>query len=128
MLNAAKFPEWLHNGLWAHCSETATQLDNLMVTKEGEQCPTLQFYGELPKWATSLCTFGEIGIVANQRNKKIHGKLTDHGFPCIFVGYPEDHASDVYKMLNLATKKVIMSRNLIWLDKMYGEYKGIESI
>ena len=31
-------------------------------------------------------------------------------------------------MFNLETKKVILSRNVLWLDKNYAEYKGITKI
>jgi hypothetical protein len=34
----------------------------------------------------------------------------------------------VYKFVNLKTKTVIMSRNLIWLDKNYAEYKVITAV
>jgi len=75
-----------------------------------------------------LRTFGEIGIVSNQRNKKIRAKLEDHGFPYLFIGYPDNHAGECYRMFNLETKKVILSRNVLWLDKNYAEYKGITKV
>jgi len=31
-------------------------------------------------------------------------------------------------MFNLETKKVILSRNVLWLDKNYAEYKGITKV
>jgi len=31
-------------------------------------------------------------------------------------------------MFNYATKKVIMTRNIIWLDKNYSEYKGLNKV
>jgi len=31
-------------------------------------------------------------------------------------------------MFNLETKKVILSRNVLWLDKNYAEYKGITQV
>jgi hypothetical protein len=34
----------------------------------------------------------------------------------------------VYKFMDLKTKKVIMSRNAIWLDKNYAEFKGITAV
>jgi hypothetical protein len=46
----------------------------------------------------------------------------------LWVGYPTNHAEDVYKFMNLKTKKVIMSRNIIWLNKKYAEYKGITAV
>ena len=84
-----------------------------------------KFFEELPLWVNCLCQFGEIGIVADQKNKTICAKLQDRGIPCMFVGYPEDHSGDVYKMYNWQTQSIIQSRNIIWLSKTYGEYKGI---
>jgi len=31
-------------------------------------------------------------------------------------------------MFNYATKKVILTRNIIWLDKNYSEYKGLNKV
>ncbi len=31
-------------------------------------------------------------------------------------------------MFNYATKKVILTRNIIWLDKNYSEYKGLSKV
>jgi hypothetical protein len=50
--------------------------------------------GSNPKWFKSLRTFGEISITCN--NQKIKGKLDNRGYPCIFIGYTEDRASNVY--------------------------------
>jgi len=64
----------------------------------------------------------------HQRDKKIRCKSADHGFPCLFIGYPDNHAGECYRMFNLETKKVILSRNVLWLDKNYAEYKGITQV
>ena len=65
-------------------------------------------------------TFGEIGIVANR--KKIQGKLQNKGILSVFVGYAENHAGDVLKFFNTETGKIFQSRDVTWLNKMYGEY------
>jgi len=36
-----------------------------------------------------------------------------------------DHATDSYQFLNLATDKVINSRDATWLNKVCGEWKGL---
>jgi Reverse transcriptase (RNA-dependent DNA polymerase) len=53
---------------------------------------------------------------------KIQGKLRDRGSVCVFVGYPSNHASDVYRLLNLKTNHVIKSRDVTWSSKTYGEW------
>jgi FtsZ-interacting cell division protein YlmF len=41
----------------------------------------------------------------------------------MFVGYTEHHSRDVYRMLNLTTNSIINSRDIIWLNKAYKEWK-----
>jgi hypothetical protein len=53
-----------------------------------------RFTGSNPNWFKNLRTFGEIGITYN--NQKIKGKLDNRGYPFMFIGYTEDHASNVY--------------------------------
>ena len=125
MLNHARLPKDKRNQLWAECAGTATKLENLMCSTMSEVSPHEQFYGELPKYSRHLRVFGEIGIVSDYANMKIRGKLADRGKPCLFVGYPENHASDVFRMINLQTNKVILTRDVIWLHQVYGVYKGL---
>lgn len=40
----------------------------------------------------------------------------------MFVGYPEDTTSDVYRLLNLQTKAIIKSKDILWLHETYGTY------
>ena len=42
-------------------------------------------------------------------------------------GTSPNHSKDVYRMLNLDTKRVILSRDITWLGKMYGEWKGLSN-
>ena len=128
MMNEALLPKDKREGLWTEAAATATKLENIM-TEEGEtHCPHVKFFGELPKYARELKTFGEIGIAAIHENKKIRGKLDDRGRPCMFVGYAKNHAGNVYRMLNLKTNRIILTRDIIWLKKLYGEYKGITEV
>ena len=39
----------------------------------------------------------------------------------MFVGYPPSRACDVYRMLNLKEKHIFTSRDIVWLDKSFGE-------
>jgi hypothetical protein len=41
----------------------------------------------------------------------------------MLVGYKEHHSRDVYRMLNLTTNSIINSRDIIWLNKTYREWK-----
>jgi hypothetical protein len=42
----------------------------------------------------------------------------------MLVGYTEHHSRDVYRMLNLTTISIINSRDTIWLNKTYGDWKN----
>ena len=66
-----------------------------------------------------------MGIVRIYK-KQIKSKLDNRGIHCMFMGYSKDHKEDVYCMLNLSTLKIKNTRDVIWLNKSYGEWKGIK--
>ena len=37
----------------------------------------------------------------------------------MFVGYATNHAGDCYEMLNLNTRRILLSRDVLWLGRMY---------
>ena len=41
----------------------------------------------------------------------------------MFVGYAEDQAGDVYRFLNIHTKRIIMSRDVRWLNIIWKHYR-----
>ena len=41
----------------------------------------------------------------------------------MFVGYGDDHAGDVYRFINIQTKKVILSRDVQWLNLFWKHNK-----
>jgi hypothetical protein len=43
----------------------------------------------------------------------------------MFLGRAPNHADDTYRFLNLATKHVIVSRDVLWHGNCYGDWKGI---
>jgi hypothetical protein len=80
------------------------------------------FYGTVPKYMCFLKTFGEVGVVLDQHTHNIKGKLENCGKTCMFTGYAEDHAGDVYHMLNLETNCGLKTCDILWLNKVYGTY------
>ena len=40
-----------------------------------------------------------------------------------FVGYADDHAGNIYRYINIQTKKIILSRDIQWLNSFWKEYK-----
>ena len=62
----------------------------------------MHWSGRNPDFSNHLRTWGEAGTV--KVKTKATPKIADRGVQCIFVGYALDHAGDVYRMYNPATK------------------------
>ena len=43
----------------------------------------------------------------------------------MFVGYAGSHAGDVYRMYNIGTRGVKLTRDVIWLGKRYNKWMGV---
>ena len=67
--------------------------------------------------------FGEMAVVAIHEGKKMRSKLDNRGKTCMFVGYAEDHAGDVFRFLNIHTKRIIMSTDVRWLNIIWKHYR-----
>ena len=116
-------------GLWCECASTATVLENLIATRgQNNKSSHELFYGTPPNHAKYLREFGEVGIVAKHSNKKVRSKLADRGIPCLFVGYAENHSTDVYRMFNLKTKHILKLRDVLWLGQSYGKYMATRAL
>ena len=59
-------------------------------------------------------------VIADQM--KIMAKLLDRGKICMFLGYADGHAAGTYCIWNPETKKVIISCDVIFLRKSYGNW------
>ena len=103
---------------WCEVISTATKLDNIMVRP-----PHTLFYGEDAKYARSLRSFGEMAVVAIHEGKKMRSKLDNRGKTCMFVVFADDHTKDVYRFLNIHTKRIILSRDMRWLNIIWKRYK-----
>ena len=108
---------------WCEVISTATKLDNIMVRPERTKPPHTLFYGKDAKYTRSLRTFGEMAVIAIHEGKKMRSKLDDRGKTCMFVGYADDHSKDIYRFLNIHTKRIIISRDVRWLNIIWKQYK-----
>jgi len=115
MMNGAKWNDEMKQAHWMEAASTATKLENILNEK-GSKTPYYAFYNENPDYEANLRTFGELGIVTETPGQSIKSKLQDRGIKCMFVGYASNHAGNVYRMLNLKTKRVILSRDVRWLN------------
>ena len=122
MMNHARFTVKKTQEMWFEAAQTATMLDNVLTQEKGGKPPHTKFYGEEPKYAKYLRTFGEIGMTAISSNKVGRTKLDPRGQISMFVGYSLDHPAFTYHFNNLSTKRIIHSRDVKWLDKTWGQY------
>ena len=86
----------------------AIKLHNLLVDKCDGKCGHEKFCKELPKYGKNLKEFGELGTV-QRYDKSIKRKLENRGRICMFVGYAENHSSNVFRMYNLGMRGVKMT-------------------
>ena len=90
-------------------------------SKNGDKCPYERFYGRLPNYAKNLKIFGKIGIkVSKSTNQK--EKLVNKRDFCVFLGYPNDHAADAFRVLDLKSKTFMITKDVRWTNKTYGQY------
>jgi hypothetical protein len=82
-------------------------------------------YGEKPRLHNNLKISGEVGVITTK--DKIKATLINRGTNCMFVGFTEYQLRDVYRILNLATNSIIKSRDIIWLNNTYGEWKNYKT-
>ena len=115
-MSGAKLETKDKHELWTEAASTATKLDNILCDDK-EESPHRKFYGEDPEYERYLRTFGEMGIVTVDPGGAIKSKLEDRGIKCMFLGYASNHAGNVYRMLNLKTRKVLITRDVRWLEK-----------
>ena len=64
-----------------------------------------------------------MAVIAIHEGKKMRSKLDDRGKTCMFVGYADDHPRDVYKFLKIHTKRIIISRDVRWLNIIWKHYR-----
>jgi hypothetical protein len=119
MLNAARINIPLRKELWPNCAKLSVQLENVIVKEKYQQSAAEMVYGTNPKWISKMITFGEMAIIARHSNKKIRSILADRGNTVMFVEYSNIHVKDVNQFINIATKKTMFSRDVIWLNKTY---------
>ena len=108
---------------WFEVISTATKLDNIMVRKERTKPRFTLFYNDEPKYMKFLRSLGEMAVIAISDGKKMRSKLDTRGRPGIFVGYADDHAGNVYRFINIQMNRIILSRDVQWLNSFLKGYK-----
>ena len=91
-----------------------------MIKPQEEKCVDKKFYKRMQDYAKHLMTFWKMGVLRSINN--IKSKLEDQGRTCMFLGYAQKYTGSTYIMLNLFTKRIVLSRGVICLNKTYDEY------
>ena len=94
-----------------------------MVRPERTKPTYTLFYNKDARYMKYMRTSGEMVVVAIHEGEKMRSKQDNRGKTCMFVGYAEDHAGDVYRFLNIHTKRIIMSRDVRWSNIIWKHYK-----
>jgi len=126
MLNDVSIDMSLRAKIWSEAAATVTKLNNILVDKRENKSPHERFYGTLPKYASFLRKFGEIGIVSTHNTIKMQSKLENRGTVCMMLGYARNHSGDSYRMLNIFTGKVWITRDVAWTGETYNNLKKIK--
>ena len=109
-------PEDIKSKVALEAISCATQLDGLVVVKIKGKLATrdMHLFGANPTWSKKLRVWGEAGVVAEGKDSKTGNR----GATMMFVGYTE-RGSDSVRMWDSHTTRVIVSRDVIWLKRMF---------
>ena len=120
LLDGVELERGKKNKMWVEAFNTAVMVDGIIVKEGQDKCADEKWSGEVPRWATGLKSFGEVGVV--RKGGKLQ-KVDMKGYDAIFVGYSPMHAKGVYKMMNLQTYKFTYSRDIMWLNRTTAELR-----
>ena len=112
--------------IWTECVNYVCDTENIMVKKEGSVTPYKGIHNDEAKYTKHLRSFGEMAIIRDI--KSIKKKLDNRGKLVMFIGYAKSHSGNVYRFLNLATSKVVLSGDVKWLGLLYGDYMKNKNI
>ena len=114
MMNNANLTLEAQKEFWAEAVACSAFVEDLMI-KAGRISPALfnWTHTSVTKWVNHLIQFGRIAVV--HKHKK-QAKINEKGFPAMMVGYALNHGAGTYRLYNPKTKRIIMSRNIKWMD------------
>ena len=122
MMIDAGIKENLRQKLWTEVANVCVDLDNILVNNKSEKSSYQAFYkiSKDPDYVKHLRQFGEVTFVL-KRGNNIKSKISDCGKNAIMVGYVRNSTGDTHRMLNLDTQRVTNTRDIKWINKVYGE-------
>jgi hypothetical protein len=120
MMTGANVPFAHRKSLMPEACKHAKMLDGLVVIKLGDATATRyeHQFGKIPPFAKHLHTWGEAGVVT-LKARHMHPKHASRGVTCLYVGHSPDHPSDMFRMVDMATGRVHITRDVTWLHRMF---------
>ena len=114
--------------LWAEGINTATVLSNLLPTTSNNNLfsPDEKFYGSPSQQYNQMFEFGRVAYITNR--KKIKAKMAPKSQRGIFIGYPENYASDCFRFFIPDTKSIVISLDVTWAPWHGGSAKPTENL
>ena len=94
-----------------------TRVSNCLPRRGFKETPHDLWFGkDTPpcRFLKYLQPFGRVAHIA--RHSSTRTRMSPKGLKVIFIGYPEDHAGDTYRLYNPLTRKCLMSRNVTWME------------
>jgi len=125
IMNGAGLDGKILHLFWTEAANTLTHLENITIRKGNTRTPYYLFYGKDALYTKYLQLFRQLGIV---KVLQPTNKLSDKGLKAIFVGCADKHAVNIYRFVNPNTNRIILSRDVKWLSKRYGEEKNVKPL
>ena len=67
-----------------------------------------------------------LNVQTSSVTSDIKEKMKNKGLIVMLVGYCENHSTGTYRFLNMDTRKIIFSRDVIWMNKYFGEFYKVK--
>lgn len=109
---------------WGDCIMTAVHLINRLPTLVLQNRTPYEMLYKKPTTYDHLKVFGCLVFAYNTAST--NDKFSARGFPCVFLGYPSTQKG--YKLLNLLTKNVFVSRDVKFHEHIYPFHTNSDSM
>ena len=121
IIAAACIEDDLRKKLWAEGANTCANLYNILVNVKEEKPSFQKIIGskEDPRYIKHLISFRGLETILNQNKIKV--KMTNRGKKAIMIGYVRQNNNDTYRMYNLETGRVILTRDTRSTGISYGK-------